>query len=71
MSRHVKGKCGLANNSALLNPALGLNISTKATPNAQETMALYLVEGGDGDRLLGLSYRCALIGPKEANVDCV
>ena len=34
-------------------------------------MALYPAEGGDSDRLLGLSCRHVLIGPKEANVDYV
>jgi hypothetical protein len=54
-----------------LTPALGLRISTKARPDAQGTMALYLAEGGGSDRLLGLSCRHVLIGSKEANVDYV
>ena len=54
-----------------LTPALGLRISTKARPNAQGTMAFYLAEGGDSDRLLGLSCRHVLIGSREANVDYV
>ncbi|KAI6152593.1 hypothetical protein BKA82DRAFT_4112648 [Pisolithus tinctorius] len=52
-----------------LTPALGLRISTRAMPNIQGTMALYLAEGGDSNRLLGLSCRHVLIGPQEANVD--
>ncbi len=54
-----------------LTPALGLSISTKARPDAQGTMSLYLAEGGGSDRLLGLSCRHVLIGSKEANVDYV
>ena len=54
-----------------LTPALGLRISTRARPDAQGTMALYLAEGGGSDRLLGLSCRHVLIGSKEANVDYV
>ena len=54
-----------------LTPALGLHISTKARPDAQGTMALYLAEGGDSDNLLGLSCRHVLIGSKEANIDYV
>lgn len=52
-----------------LTPALGLCISTRARPNAQGTMALYLAEGGSSDRLLGLSCRHVLIGSKEGNFD--
>ena len=52
-----------------LTPALGLRISTRARPNAQGTMALYLAEGGDSDRLLGLSCRHVLIGSQEGNLD--
>jgi hypothetical protein len=54
-----------------LTPALGLGISTKARPDAQGTMALYLAEGGDSNRLLGLLCRHVLIGSKEANIDYV
>src|SRR6266403_2039705 len=54
-----------------LTPSLGLRISTKARPDAQGTMALYLAEGGGSDRLLGLSCRHVLIGSKEANMDYV
>ena len=54
-----------------LTPSLGLRISTKARPDAQGTMALYLAEGGGSDRLLGLSYRHVLIGSKEANIDYI
>ena len=35
-------------------PALGPPISTKASPDTQRMMALYLVEGGSSNRLLGL-----------------
>ncbi|KAH8997162.1 hypothetical protein EDB86DRAFT_3153777, partial [Lactarius hatsudake] len=51
--------------------ALGLRISTKARPDIQGTMALYLAEGGGSDNLLGLSCRHVLIGSNEANVDYV
>ena len=51
-----------------LTPALGLRIYTKARPDAQGTMALYLAEGGGSDNVLGLSCRHVLIGPKEANL---
>ena len=44
-----------------LTHALGLGISTRARPDAQGTMALCLAEGGDSDRLLGLSCRHVLI----------
>ena len=44
-----------------LTPALGLRISTKARPNAEGTMALYLAKGGDSNKLLGLSCRHVLI----------
>lgn len=54
-----------------LTPALGLRISTKARPDVQGTMALYLAEGGGSDKLLGLSCRHVLIGSEEANVDYV
>jgi hypothetical protein len=54
-----------------LTPSLGLRISTKARPDAQGTMALYLAEGGGSDNLLGLSCRHVLIGSKEANIDYV
>ncbi|OBZ67803.1 hypothetical protein A0H81_12435, partial [Grifola frondosa] len=54
-----------------LTPALGLPISTRARPDAQGTMALYLAEGGGKDRLLGLSCRHILIGSEEANIDYV
>jgi len=52
-----------------LTPALGLRISTRARPNTQGTMALYLAEGGGSNRLLGLSCRHVLIGPQEGNLD--
>ena len=54
-----------------LTPALGLRISTKARPDTGGTMALYLAEGGDSNKLLGLSCRHVLIGSKEANIDYV
>ena len=54
-----------------LTPALGLCISTRARPNAQGTMALYLAEGGSSNNFLGLSCRHVLIGSKEANLDYV
>ncbi|KAL5514043.1 hypothetical protein ACEPAG_2804 [Sanghuangporus baumii] len=54
-----------------LTPALGLRISTKARPNAQGTMALYLAEGGDSNRLLGLTCRHVLISSNDTNVDYV
>ncbi|KAH8114185.1 hypothetical protein DFH11DRAFT_1856007 [Phellopilus nigrolimitatus] len=54
-----------------LTPALGLRIATKARPNAQGTMALYLAEGGGRNRLLGLSCRHVLIGSREGNMNYV
>ncbi|KAM5531457.1 hypothetical protein V8D89_014847 [Ganoderma adspersum] len=54
-----------------LTPTLGLGISTTTRPNAQGTMALYLAEGRNSDKLLCLTCRHVLIGPKEANVDFV
>ncbi|KAF9503584.1 hypothetical protein BS47DRAFT_1378384 [Hydnum rufescens UP504] len=61
----------LVNVISPLTSALGLSISTKATPNAEGTMALYLTEGGDSNKLLGLSCRHVLIGLQEANLDYV
>ena len=52
-----------------LTPALGLRISTRARPNAQGTMALYLAEGGGSNRFLGLSCRHVLIGSQKGNLD--
>lgn len=52
-----------------LTPSLGLSISTKTRPDVQGTMALYLAEGGDRNRLLGLSCRHVLIGREEGNFD--
>ncbi|KAI6008150.1 hypothetical protein F5J12DRAFT_767781 [Pisolithus orientalis] len=52
-----------------LTPALGLGISTKAWPEIQGTMALYLAEGGIRNRFLGLSCRHVLIGQQEGNAD--
>ncbi|KAL5480421.1 hypothetical protein ACEPAI_1691 [Sanghuangporus weigelae] len=54
-----------------LTPTLGLRISTKARPNAPGTMALCLAEGGDSNRLLGLSCRHVLISSNDTNVDYV
>jgi len=54
-----------------LTPALGLRISTRARPETQGTMALYLAESSGSNNLLGLSCRHVLIGPKEANIDYV
>ena len=62
---HIPELDPLPNITSPLTPALGLPISTKANPNTQGTMALYLAEGGDSDRPLGLSCRHA------ANVDYV
>ena len=52
-----------------LTAALGLRISTRARPNAQGTMAVYLAEGGGSDRFLGLSCHHVLIGSQEGNLD--
>ncbi|KAF8552333.1 hypothetical protein OG21DRAFT_1535374 [Imleria badia] len=54
-----------------LTPALGLGISTNARLGAQGTMAVYIAEGGDNDRLLGLTCRHVLISSKDTNVDYV
>jgi hypothetical protein len=51
-----------------ITPALSVRISTKARPNAQGTMALYLAESGGSNRLLGLSCRHVLIGSRQVNV---
>ena len=39
-----------------LTPALGVPIATSERPDAQGTLALYFAEGGDSDRVLGLSH---------------
>jgi len=54
-----------------LTSALGLGISTNAGLGAQGTMAVYIAEGGDSDRLLGLTCRHVLISSKDTNVDYV
>ncbi|KDQ61797.1 hypothetical protein JAAARDRAFT_522724 [Jaapia argillacea MUCL 33604] len=54
-----------------LTPALGLHISTTARPNDQGTMAVYLAEGGNSKRLLGLSCRHVLISSEEVNMPYV
>lgn len=54
-----------------LTPALGLSISTKARPDVQGTMAVYLAEGGNRNRLLGLLCHHVLIGHKEGNINYV
>ncbi|KAF9010842.1 hypothetical protein BDQ17DRAFT_1387976 [Cyathus striatus] len=52
-----------------LTPTLGLPIfSMDIMPNSQGTMALYLAEGGDSDRLLGLTCRHVLFRPREHNI---
>ena len=38
-----------------LTPALGLSIAASDRPNAQGTMALYFAEGGNSDKVLGLT----------------
>lgn len=52
-----------------LTPALGLHISTKARPNAQGTMGLYLAEGGGSNRLLGLTCNHVLLNASEGRID--
>ncbi|TFK68639.1 hypothetical protein BDN72DRAFT_870910 [Pluteus cervinus] len=52
-----------------LTPALGLHISAIDRPDSQGTMTLYLAEGGDKNRLLGLSCRHVLLGTRETNGD--
>ena len=61
----------LADVISSLNPALGLGIPTKASPNTEGTMALYLAEGGDSDRFLGPSCHYVLIGSEEVDIDYV
>lgn len=51
-----------------LTPALGLGISAAARPG---TMCLYLNEGGDSGRLLGVTCRHVLFEPSEPNRDYV
>jgi hypothetical protein len=50
-----------------LTTALGLHISTKARPDAEGTMALYLKKGDDSDNTFGLSCRHVLIDSNEPN----
>ena len=59
----------LVNVVSPLTPTLGLSISTKARLHTQGTMALYLVEGGDSEKLLGLSCRHVLIASEDANIN--
>ena len=51
-----------------LTPVLGLHIATMARPEAQGTMAIYIAEGGESNRLLGLSCRHVLISLEQPNV---
>ncbi|KAH8831698.1 hypothetical protein DL96DRAFT_844183 [Flagelloscypha sp. PMI_526] len=51
-----------------ITPALGLYISTRARPNIQGTMAIYLAEGGTKNRLLGLTCRHVVIPSDEPNL---
>ncbi|KAG9075984.1 hypothetical protein FRC06_009779, partial [Ceratobasidium sp. 370] len=67
--RPVRDRDPLAEVVTPLTPALGLCISTRARPDAQGTMALYLAEGDGSNRLLGLSCRHVLIGPEAGNFD--
>ena len=70
-SRTVGGLDPLVKVVSPFTPALGLRISTKARPGTRGTMALYLAEGGNSDRLLGLSCRHVLISSKEANLNYI
>ena len=56
----------LANVISPLTPALGLHISTTAS---QGTMALYLAEGGESNRLLGLTCNHVLFNSVEGRVN--
>jgi hypothetical protein len=67
----VRDLHALVNVISPLTPALGLGITAAASPNAQGTMCLYLNEGGDGGRLLGLTCRHVLFRPNEPNQDYV
>lgn len=53
----------------VLTPALGIPIATKARPNSQGTLGLYLSEGDSSDRLLAITCRHVLIGPNIPNVE--
>ncbi|KAJ3803887.1 hypothetical protein F5876DRAFT_84203 [Lentinula aff. lateritia] len=65
----VDAKDPLVNVVSPLTPLLGLQISTRARPDSQGTMALYLNKGDGSDDLLGLSCCHVLIGNQEANFD--
>ena len=66
--RPVSGLSPLFDVVSPITSALGLHISTRDKLNARGTMALYLAEGGNSDKLLGLSCRHVLIGSDEANI---
>ncbi|KAI9684814.1 MAG: hypothetical protein M1829_000189 [Trizodia sp. TS-e1964] len=59
----------LVNVAGPLTDALGLSLSTKSMPYSEGTMALYLEEGGNSKRLLGLTCRHVVFGPMEENVN--
>lgn len=61
----------LVNVVSPLTPALGLHISTTTRPKAQGTMGLYLAEGSESDRLLGLTCNHVLFNSSEGSVDYV
>ena len=56
--------------SGPLTPTLGLSISAfeSARPNVQGTMGLYLAEGGESDRVLGVTCRHVLFGSNETAI---
>ncbi|KAF9000052.1 hypothetical protein BDZ89DRAFT_1027699 [Hymenopellis radicata] len=56
--RSVGSVCRVDNTADVcgpLTPALGLSIATSDRPTTQGTMALYFVEGGDSNKVLGLT----------------
>ena len=59
----------LVNVISPLTPALGLHISTTTGPNVEGTMGLYLSEGGESNRLLGLTCNHVLFEASEGRVD--
>lgn len=52
-----------------LTPALGLAIATSDQPDAESTMALYFAEGGQSDKVLGLTCRHVLFKTDDKHND--
>ena len=70
--RHVSNLNTTVDVRGPLTPALGLPISTYDRPGAQGTMALYFGEGGNSDKVLGLTCHHVLFKTdRETNDDYV